>query len=132
MVRNMHDPQANILLDEVLDLLKHKNGQAQQVDGHISDFMNPNVDKIVKTLANEKERERKLDSSAVMPTSDIYKDAPPEPGNLLKLHNFYGAKNNKMVPATKNKFFLALTMQQQNERESEITSKHLPDSHNTS
>lgn len=89
--------------------MKHKNGQTQQVDGHISDFMNPNVDKIVKTMEQEKEKERKLDSSAVMPTADPYKDAPPEPGNLLHLHKVYGAKNNKMVPPQKNKFFLALT-----------------------
>ena len=71
--------------------------------------MNPNVDKIVKTMEQEKEKERKLDSSAVMPTADPYKDAPPEPGNLLHLHKVYGAKNNKMVPPQKNKFFLALT-----------------------
>lgn len=95
-----------MLLEEVLDTLKVKNRQASQVDAHISDFMNPNVEKVVKAIEDEREKERKLDSSAVMPTLDPYKDGPLEPIKLLNLHKLHGTKNNKkVVPIAKNKYY---------------------------
>jgi hypothetical protein len=54
----------------VLEQLKLRNGQSQKVDGNISDFMNPDVAKIKKIIAMEKEANRKLDCNAVMPTGE--------------------------------------------------------------
>ena len=55
------------LLDEVLDTLNFKNGQAQKVDGQISEFMHPDANKAQKIIDDEREANRKLNNSAVMP-----------------------------------------------------------------
>ena len=97
------------LLDEVLDSLTFKNGQAQKVDGQISEFMHPDVSKAQKILDDEKEANRKLNNSAVMPV-DYQGGEHSAPTGLIGLFEKYGHRDNKKCPPKKeNKFYQALT-----------------------
>lgn len=64
------DPNAAFLLNEVLESLKFKNDKAQQADGKISEFMQPDQNKIKEVLDKEQEVHRKLNYSAVMPVDE--------------------------------------------------------------
>ena len=88
------DPANISLLNEVLDTLKYKNGNSQQADGQIAEFMHPNPLKIKEALDKEKEAVRKLNYSGVVPM-DKSGQYPPEPTRLLNLQHRHGIKNNK-------------------------------------
>ena len=105
----MNDPNQIRLLDEVLESLRYKNGQAQKVDGQISDFMHPDAKKAKKQLEREAEEIRKQNNSAVMPVKGIKTDVT-EPTGLTTLFQRHGMRNNKKVPPQEqNKFYQALT-----------------------
>ena len=86
---NENDPAQMRLLDEVLDTLNYKNGQAQKVDGQISEFMHPNAKKAQKIIDDEREAIRKLNNSAVMPTEGA-KGEVEAPVGLINLFEKYG------------------------------------------
>lgn len=93
------------LLDEVLESLKYKNIKAQQADGHISEFMQPDVAKVQEVLEKEREAIRKLNYSAVMPVDTVGQD-PSAPTRLIDLHARRGYDNNKKVPPQEqNKYY---------------------------
>ena len=95
---NENDPAQVRLLDEVLESLRYKNGQAQKVDGQISDFMHPNPKKAKKEIQKEAEEIRKKNNSAVMPVKGIIKTDVTEPTGLTSLFSKHGVRNNKKVP----------------------------------
>ena len=97
------------LLDEVLDSLNYKNGQAQKVDGQISEFMHPDAKKAQKIINDELEASRKLNNSAVMPIEPSTSEHIA-PHGLINLFARHGQKDNKkLAPKKENKFYQALT-----------------------
>ena len=102
------DPANISLLNEVLDTLKYKNGNSQQADGQIAEFMHPNPLKIKEALDKEKEVIRKLNYSGVVPM-DKSGQYPSEPTRLIQLQHQHGIKNNKkQPPQAENIYYQAL------------------------
>lgn len=116
------------LLDDVLDTLNYKNGQAQKVDGQISEFMHPDAKKAQKIIDDEREAIRKLNNSAVMPIEGI-KSEVDAPVGLINLFEKYGYRDNKKCPPKKeNKFYQALTGGQPEKKQKTPTNKQQPPS----
>mmetsp|Transcript_32358 Transcript_32358/g.42818 ORF Transcript_32358/g.42818 Transcript_32358/m.42818 type:complete len:151 (-) Transcript_32358:216-668(-) len=120
------DPVNIQLLNEVLDTLKFKNGNQQQADGQIAEFMHPNPLKIKEALDKEKEVQRKLNYSGVVPM-DKSGQYPNEPSRLLMLQGHHGIKNSKkQPPRAENIYYQALMKNKEDEKNKQNDSKRTP------
>ena len=109
---NANDPVAMKLLDDVLESLTFKNGQAQKVDGQISEFMHPDAQKAQDFLNQEAAAKRKLNCSAVMHI-DRAEAEHHAPEGLVNLFARHGVRDNKKPPMrNKNRFYEALTKEE--------------------
>ena len=108
------DPNQHLYLAAALGSLGLKNERTNNANGNIVEMLEPNVHLVIKQIAKEKELNRKLDNSAVMPVDMQALALADGVNRISSIVAQRGIVNNsKPKPEVQNEFYQALTKSKQ-------------------